>query len=157
MTCLSLNSVPSECGGLRAAAHAITAATAETTGCELASHHAADSQPPDGSGSAVSCRAPRRCAPDARFQQCSVQRLFRPGIRHGRGNRQIDRHRHVVTARTFRTERESAFHDILCWYFLLPTAGACVTQFAASNSFPNRDHLFQTVCNCEHSQHMSRF
>jgi hypothetical protein len=37
-----------------------------------------------------------------------------------------------VTARTFCTERESAFPDILCWYFLLSTASACVTQFAAS-------------------------
>jgi hypothetical protein len=25
------------------------------------------------------------------------------------------------------------------------------------SQFPNRDHLFQTVCNCEHSQNMPRF
>jgi hypothetical protein len=43
-----------------------------------------------------------------------------------------ERHRHVVTARTFCTERESVFPDILCWYLLLATASACVTQFAAS-------------------------
>lgn len=40
----------------------------------------------------------------------------------------------IGTARTFCTERVSAFPDILCWYFLPSTASACVTQLAASVS-----------------------
>jgi hypothetical protein len=40
----------------------------------------------------------------------------------------------IETARTFCTERESAFPDILCSYFLLSTTSACVTRFAASVS-----------------------
>jgi len=51
-----------------------TAATAETTGCWRACHRAFHSQPRGRLRSAVSCRAPRRCAPAARFQQCSVLR-----------------------------------------------------------------------------------
>ena len=51
-----------------------SAAKAETKDCELASHRAFDSQPRGRLRSAVSYRAPRRCAPAARFQQCSVQR-----------------------------------------------------------------------------------
>ena len=79
-----------------------TAATAETKGYWIAAHHAADSQPQDRSGSAVWCPAPRRCAPATRFQQWSARRPFRPNIQHGRGNRQTERHLHVVPAQFVR-------------------------------------------------------
>jgi hypothetical protein len=52
-----------------------TAAKAETTGCWLASHRAFDLQPRDRSRQAVLYRAPRRCAPATRFQQCTVPSL----------------------------------------------------------------------------------
>jgi hypothetical protein len=45
----------------------------------------------------------------ARFQQCSVQRPFRPNIQHERGNRQTERQRHVVTARASRVQRSQRF------------------------------------------------
>ncbi len=46
-----------------------TAATAETTGCWLASHRAVDSQPRGRLGSAVGCPVPRKCALATRFRQ----------------------------------------------------------------------------------------
>ena len=63
-----------EAQGIRLGNRCHTAATAETTGYWLVAHHAANSQPRGRLRSAVSCPAPRRCAPAARFQQCSVQR-----------------------------------------------------------------------------------
>src|SRR5580693_3924642 len=57
-----------------------TAARAETTGYGRASRRAVDWQPPDRSGSAVGCRALRRCALATRFRQWSARRPFRLNI-----------------------------------------------------------------------------
>jgi hypothetical protein len=56
------------------------AARAETTGCAHSFRRAFDSQPRDRLRSAVSCRAPRRCALATRFRQWSVQRPSVQGV-----------------------------------------------------------------------------